>query len=130
MDSHHDPQASWLRRYQCVLWRQHQPLIARLVLLAAISVAIYFARRAYQLNGLIDIDEAPARQADYRVDINTAEWPEIVVLPGVGEKLARSIVDYRNKFGPFDSLDSVESVPGIGASKLNQLRPFLLPIKR
>ena len=67
-------------------------------------------------------------QAEFKVDINSASWSEIMVLPGVGEKLARAIVDHRIQSGPFNSLDAVQDVTGIGEKKLEKLMPFLLPI--
>ena len=93
-----------------------------------IGMSLYFANQAWINQGLVDIDQVPTVQAAHRIDINTAKWPEIVVLPGLGEKLARAIVAHRETIGPFDSLDAIQSVPGIGEKKLNQLRPYLLPI--
>ena len=42
--------------------------------------------------------------------------------PGIGEKLARRIVDYRAEHGPFSTVDELVNVSGIGEGKLEALR--------
>lgn len=49
------------------------------------------------------------------VNINKGSATEIAAsLDGVGEKKAQEIVNYRNKFGPFKSIDELSKVKGIG----------------
>ena len=120
---------SFIRRMKLVLWKEHQPYIAILLISCVIGMCAYFWCHSIITGGLIDIDQAEPKTAEFKIDINTAEWPEIVVLPGVGEKLARAIVDYRQSAGSFQTLDSIQEVSGIGEKKLEQLRPFLHPIQ-
>lgn len=54
------------------------------------------------------------KTVEFPIDINTASEKDLLVLPGIGEVKARSIVDYRQKNGPFRSLADLERVPGIG----------------
>ena len=56
------------------------------------------------------------------VDINAAGVEELATLPGIGEKLARRIVDYRAEHGPFSTVDELVNVSGIGEGKLEALR--------
>ena len=63
--------------------------------------------------------------AGQTLDINTAGESELVQLPGVGPSLARRIVEYRQSNGPFQTLDDLENVSGIGPSKLAKMEPFL-----
>jgi competence ComEA-like helix-hairpin-helix protein len=46
-------------------------------------------------------------------------------LPGVGEALARRIVDYRLEHGPFRAVDELRQVSGIGPVTLERLRPLV-----
>lgn len=120
---------SLLARLKIYLWFRHQPAIAGLLLACLIGMSVYFVHRSHVHNGLIDIDRSGSLQADFKVDINEAQFGEIIVLPGVGEKLAQTIVEHRRQTGPFDSVESLTRVPGIGEKKLEAMLPYLVPIK-
>jgi competence protein ComEA len=48
------------------------------------------------------------------VDINTAAAEELETLPGVGEVTAQRIIDYRQANGPFETIEDIQNVSGIG----------------
>lgn len=56
------------------------------------------------------------------VNVNTASASELEKLPGIGPALAERIVSHRQSNGPFESLDDLTDVPGIGRAKLEALR--------
>jgi len=58
------------------------------------------------------------------VDINSAGAEELVRLPGVGPVRAAAIVSYREANGPFESVDRLIDVKGIGPVTLERLRPL------
>jgi competence protein ComEA len=60
------------------------------------------------------------------VDINTATIPELVALPRIGPALAARIVLDRETNGPFESLEALDRVPGIGPRTIELLRPHAL----
>ena len=60
-----------------------------------------------------------------KVNINTATAQQLTVLPGVGEKLAARIVDYRQKSGGFKNVSELMNVQGIGEKNLAKIQPFL-----
>jgi len=51
------------------------------------------------------------------LDINTATPEELAELPGIGEELARRIMDYRREEGPFETKEDIMKVSGIGEGK-------------
>jgi len=63
--------------------------------------------------------------AGQTLDVNTATADELVQLPGVGPSLAQRIIDYRQQYGPFQTVDDLQNVPGIGPSKFDRLSPFV-----
>ncbi|MCS7251527.1 MAG: ComEA family DNA-binding protein [Anaerolineae bacterium] len=64
----------------------------------------------------------PARP---RLDVNTASVAELERLPGIGSRTAQAIVDYRLKHGPFQRLEDLLMVPGIGPATLERIRPLV-----
>ena len=59
------------------------------------------------------------------VNVNRAGIRELVSLPGVGPVLARRIMEYRKKYGPFKGPKDLLEVKGIGPKKLQKMRPYL-----
>src|ERR1700704_6172689 len=60
-----------------------------------------------------------------KVNINTATAQQLTVLPGVGEKLAARIVDYRQKAGGFKTVAELMNVQGIGEKNLAKIQAYL-----
>lgn len=56
------------------------------------------------------------------VDMNHATLPELDQLPGIGQALAERIVEYRRSHGPFNAVEDLLLVKGIGPKKLDRLR--------
>lgn len=60
------------------------------------------------------------------VDINTASAEEIAdALNGIGQAKAEAIVEYREQNGPFQHLDELVNVKGIGMRTVDQNRDRL-----
>jgi len=63
-----------------------------------------------------------ARPALCLVDINTASLAELQTLPGIGPVLSQRVVDGR----PYESLDDLTRVKGIGPKTLNKFRDKII----
>lgn len=59
------------------------------------------------------------------VDVNTASPALLQYVAGIGAKLAKSIVSYRNKKGAFNSRHAVMNVSGMGEKSFEQSAGFL-----
>jgi competence protein ComEA len=97
----------------------------------AVSLAVIVSSawsRGCRQGGVIDIDEAEPWEIGFLVDVNSADWPELSLLPNVGQVLAKRIVEFRQQHGPFASHDELRRVAGIGPKTLEGIRPYLLPI--
>ena len=56
------------------------------------------------------------------ININTASEEELQKLPGIGEKLAAVIVEYRRKNGPFPETRDLLNIPGIGMKTFEKIK--------
>lgn len=59
------------------------------------------------------------------VNINTATADQLETLPGIGEVKAQAIIQYRETYGPFQSVDELTLVKGIGEKTLQKLLPYI-----
>jgi len=59
------------------------------------------------------------------IDINLAGFDELMMIPGVGNKLAENIIARRAEIGRFKKLDQLMDVKGIKEKKLSKLRQYL-----
>ena len=108
----------------------------RRVLLVLLTVLLVFLTVRYALNPSYVSDPQPERPprldelAD-RIDPNTADWPSLAALPGIGEKRAKDIVAYREeakRYTPgvvFARREDMLKVKGIGLAVLEGMTPYL-----
>lgn len=59
------------------------------------------------------------------INLNTATVAELDALKGIGPGKAKAIVEYRDKNGPFKSVDDLTLVKGFGQKSIDKLRPEL-----
>jgi competence protein ComEA len=102
--------------------------VALLVMLALAGILSWWISQGGLQGRLIETERAPPLAAAFRVDINAADWPELTQLPGIGETLARRIVETRAARGRFLNHQDLRRVRGIGPKTLERIRPYLLPI--
>ena len=62
---------------------------------------------------------------DMRVDVNLADDSTLQKIKGIGAKLAKIILDYRNENNEFINIEQLKEVDGIGANKFAQLKSRL-----
>jgi competence ComEA-like helix-hairpin-helix protein len=70
--------------------------------------------------------EPPPRPAAEPLNLNSATAADLERLPFIGPFMARQIVAYRDRHGPFPSVDSLVKVPGVGPATLAKIRDRIL----
>ena len=63
--------------------------------------------------------------APAKVNVNAGTVAQFDALPNISPTVAKNIVDYRTKYGPFKKLEDLDKVSGIGPATLEKLRPYL-----
>ena len=64
--------------------------------------------------------ENPAQEG--RLDLNLATKDELMTLPGIGEKLAERILQYRQSAGRYSAPEQIMDVEGIGEGIFERIR--------
>jgi competence protein ComEA len=69
-----------------------------------------------------DPDSSAPEDPSGKININSATAAELDSLSGIGPAKAQAIVDYRDQNGPFQTVDDLLNVPGIGPKILESIR--------
>lgn len=68
-------------------------------------------------------DKAISMQSNMQmINLNTATQDELSSLPGIGEKKAMAIIEYRKNYGKFTSIEQLMEVKGIGPKLLEKMK--------
>jgi competence protein ComEA len=59
------------------------------------------------------------------VNINTATAAELETLPRIGPATAQRILEYREANGPFEAVEDIQDVPGIGPATFEGLKDLI-----
>ena len=59
------------------------------------------------------------------LNINIATGAQLDTLPGIGPVIAQRIVEFREFYGPFTSIDQLAQVTGISPNMVERLRPMV-----
>ena len=59
------------------------------------------------------------------IDLNRAGIYDLIAIPGIGFKTAKSILDRREKRGRFRSINELLKVKGIGVKRLKKIKLYL-----
>ena len=77
---------------------------------------------------LVDVQTLPGAQivsCGKRIDLNSASEIDIQSVPGIGPELAKRIQERKRDFGPFEGLDDLAKIRGIGRRKASDLKIYL-----
>jgi len=59
------------------------------------------------------------------LNVNRASVDDLLQIPGLNFRLAQEIVQYRKNVKPFESIDELSDVRGVGNVTVNRIRPYL-----
>jgi competence protein ComEA len=66
-----------------------------------------------------------AKNADKRININTASVTELQELPRIGAVVAQRIVDFREEHGRFKKIEEIMKVKGIGEKTFSMIKDLI-----
>lgn len=69
--------------------------------------------------------EADAQESNAKVNVNEADVPTLMTLPGIGEAKAKAIVKYREEEGMFSCPEDIMKVQGIKKGVFQKIEQFI-----
>ncbi|MBI5418065.1 helix-hairpin-helix domain-containing protein [Candidatus Poribacteria bacterium] len=117
---------------------QENKIIIFLSLLLVVGIVILYLKKTYPIfYNFLSLDQFSSRtfilskenknkfsnKKDEKININTANFNELVSIPYIGPKIADKIIEIRNK-KKFNNINELKEVPGIGDKKLIKLEKY------
>ncbi len=84
---------------------------------------VFIPRKGETTPAAASVISSPTRSP--LININTASQAELESLPGIGPTLARRIIEFRETHGPFNSIEDLKKVPGIGEATFSRLKDYI-----
>ncbi len=103
------------------LTRQEQQVILFLISVALLGMGINFSVKKFlQVKIIVSISPDMGR-----IDLNKADKERLMDIPGIGEKLAARIIEYRKQKAGFQDREELKGIKGISDYKYEKLKEFL-----
>ncbi len=61
----------------------------------------------------------------HKININTADKKELMLISGIGEKYAERIIELREQLGGFTSIEQLKKVKGIGDKRFEKIKNYV-----
>jgi competence protein ComEA len=88
-------------------------------------IVIAYAQNSYHQNDRQKTSYNNSEKKIVLINVNEADTSAFVLLPGIGNKLAARIVNFRDKLGGFYSVDQIGETYGLPDSTFQKIKPFL-----
>ena len=70
-------------------------------------------------------EAASEESSEGKININTADSETLQTLSGIGEVRAQAIIDYREQYGEFETVEDILKVSGIGEGTLEKIIDYI-----
>lgn len=86
------------------------------------KVRVYTKEEAAEVPVRISEDAEERTRSDARININTADLSQLMMLSGIGESRAADIIAYRTENGKFLTIEEIMNVSGIKESTFRKIK--------
>ena len=96
-----------------------------ITILIIISIASYINQQP-SINQT-QIIELGSEYKNDKLNLNEAGAAELKTIPGIGETIARRIVEYRENKGEISSIYELRDIEGVGVQTINNIKQYAKP---
>jgi len=95
-------------------------VVVFLITVALLGVGINFCAKQFFSNKPI----ARFSQEVFKINLNSADMKTLMEIPGIGEKLARRIIDYRAQKGLFTDKEELKKIKGFSSYRYEKIKDY------
>lgn len=104
------------------LTRQERQVVLFLISVALTGAGIdFFVKRYSPVKTMANFSRDIGK-----INLNTADRDLLINIPGIGEKLAQRILEYRNKNSSFGDIEELRNIKGITAYRYEKIKDYLV----
>jgi len=104
------------------LTRQERQVILFLFALALFGAGINFAVKINYRSRILSVLNLDTG----KVNLNKADKQALMEAPGIGEKLAQRILEYRAKQGSFRDISELKNIQGLSGYRYEKLKDYFI----
>ncbi|EIJ78947.1 hypothetical protein PB1_15354 [Bacillus methanolicus PB1] len=89
------------------------------------EMVIYIPKKGEEAEGYSGNSTFTAGGESTLVNINSADSSELETLPGIGPSKSAAIIEYREKNGPFKTIEEIKNIRGFGEKTFEKLKDLI-----
>jgi hypothetical protein len=91
-----------------------------------LAVLMWTATLTLRMSRPVLRGDLPAGRTGQYVDVNRDDAATLSLLPGLGPELALRVVEHRQAYGPYASVEHLAAVRSIGPRTIERIRPWVV----
>jgi competence ComEA-like helix-hairpin-helix protein len=104
------------------LTREERHVVLFLITIALLGIGIDFlAKKCLPAKSIAQFNQELGK-----IDLNSADKELLMSLPGIGEKLAGRIIEYRDEHAGFCKMEELKNIKGITESRYGKIKDYLI----
>lgn len=108
-----------------VTMRETKQIFVMMVALGFFLIPVVALAQQHAINPAEVGEKASKVIAEQKININTATVEQFQNLPGIGSSIAQEIINYRHEHGPFQKVEDIMQVKGIGEKKFEKIKDLI-----
>jgi len=108
-----------------VTMRETKRIFVMMVALGFFLIPVVALAQQHAINPAEIGKKASKVIAEEKININTATVEQFQNLPGIGSSIAQEIINYRHEHGPFQKVEDIMQVKGIGEKKFEKIKDLI-----
>jgi competence protein ComEA len=101
--------------------QEERRIVLFLVGIALLGTGINFSAKRYAaVKTVVCLNENLGK-----ININKANQDTLMIVPGIGKKLAQCIIEYRNQHSNFTTIEEIKNIKGFGGYRFEKIKGMI-----